>query len=184
MTETFGLTPEQQEQLTAQFNARLNSRADFRGSTKRRTGQNMANITGGVSLMPTTYRDPGGDTPMTDAMKQYVRSLATSDAGKQQYADAVQSAFAGAETDHTKSKYYGGGGPVAGHTRHLFGSGASSENRPDVRAWGQNIMSAYKKKYNIGNNSTQADRDAYAIKQGNVDDRRRHLLGLPGREET
>jgi hypothetical protein len=178
----FGLTDAQQAQLTAQFNARLASRADFRGSTKRRTGQNMADITGGVSLMPTTYRDPSGDTPMTDSMRQYVGSLATSDAGKQQYRDAVKASFKNAETDHTKSQYYGGGGPVAGHTRHAFGSGASGQNRKDVRGWSQNIMSAYKKKYNIGSGSSQADRDAYAVKQGKVDDRRRHLIGAPKRE--
>ena len=184
MSNVFGLTPAQQAQLTAQFNARLKSRADFRGSTKRRTGQNMADITGGVRLMPTHLRGAtrAQDTPMTDSMRQYVRSLATSDAGKQQYADAVKNAFAGAETDHTKSKYYGGGGPVAGHTKHAFGSGATGQNRKDVRAWSQNIMSAYKKKYNIGSGSSQADRDAYAVKQGKVDDRRRHLIGAPKRE--
>jgi len=186
MSNVFGLTPAQQAQLTAQFNTRLASRAAFRGSTKRRTGQNMADITGGVGLMPTVLRGPtrAQDTPMTDSMRQYVTSLATSDAGQQQYRDAVKAAFAGAETDHTQSQYYGGGGPVAGHTRHAFGSGATGQNRKDVRAWSQNIMSAYKKKYNIGSGSSQADRDAYAVKQGKVDDRRRHLIGLPGREET
>jgi len=178
MIDTFGLTQAQRDQLTRQFNARLASRADFRGSTKRRTGQNMADITGGVSLMPTLYRDPSGDTPMTDSMRQYVSSLATSDAGKQQYADAVASAYAGAETDHTKSQFYGGGGPVAGHTRHAFGSAASGQKRKDARAWSQNIMSAYKDKYNIGNNSTQADRDAYRTKQAAVDARRKHLIGV------
>ena len=184
MSNVFGLTPTQQAQLTAQFNARLNSRADFRGSTKRRTGQNMADITGGVKLMPTHLRGAtrAQDTPMTDSMRQYVGSLATSDAGKKQYADAVANAYANAETDHTKSKYYGGGGPVAGHTRHAFGSGATGQNRKDVREWSQNIMSAYKKKYNIGSGSSQADRDAYAVKQGKVDDRRRHLIGAPKRE--
>ena len=186
MTDTFGLTQAQRDQLTAQFNARLNSRADFRGSTKRRTGQNMADITGGVSLMPTYLRGPtrAEDTPMTDSMRQYVSSLATSDAGKQQYADAVANAFANAETDHTKSQYYGGGGPVSTHTRHAFGSGASGQNRKDVRAWSQNIIEAYKKKYNIGSGATQADRDAYRTKQVAVDKRRRHLIGLPQREYT
>lgn len=180
MTDTFGLSQAQRDQLRRQFETRLTSRADFRGSTKRRTGQNMADITGGVNLMPTHLRGAtrAQDTPMTDSMRQYVRSLATSDAGKQQYADAVRNAFKTAETDHTKSQFYGGGGPVAGHTRHAFGSAASGQKRKDARAWSQNIMSAYKNKYNIGNNSTQADRDAYRTKQAAVDARRKHLIGV------
>ena len=181
MTDTFGLTQAQREQLRRQFEARLANRAQFVGGTKRRTGQSIPTIMSGQGVpqyMPGVLRNAAGDTPMTDSMRQYVESLWSSPNYQQQYTQALRDSFKTAETDHTQSQYYGGGGPVSTHTRHAFCSGASGQNRKDVRAWSQNIMEAYKKKYNIGNNSTQADRDAYRQKQAAVDARRKHLIGV------
>ena len=140
MTTSTGVTDKQKSQLKKQFQARLKSRADTRGSSKRRTGKDLKDVKGGVKETATSY------------------------------ADSVKKAYAGAETDHSKSPLF--------NKKQKYGSGATGQGRKDVRAWGENITAAYKKKYNIGTGkSTAADRSAYKQKQVDVDKRRRHIIG-------
>ena len=183
--EVLGLTDAQKSQLKKQFEARLKSRAGTRGSSARRTGNKVEDVKGGVGLMPDKLRGKtrDKDVSMTSEMRKYVTDLGKRSETATSYADSVKKAYAGAETDHTKSRYYGGGGPVSGHKKHAFGSGKTGQKRADVRAWGENITAAYKKKYNIGTGkSTEADRSAYKQKQVDVDKRRRHLIGAPKKE--
>jgi|TARA_B100000949_G_scaffold162043_1_gene142810 hypothetical protein len=168
MPTVTGVTPEQKRKLEAQVNKRLASRADTRGSSKRRTGKDMANIRGGVKLMPSTLA--GTTTPLTTAMKQHVKNYAQSDASKAKYAAGVKSAYKNTPTSVASTKIAPGQG---------FGSHRTGSKRKDVRPWSENIMSAYKKKYNIGTGtSTAADRSAYRDKQQKVSKRRKHLLGV------
>ena len=176
MTDTFGLTQAQRDQLTAQFNARLKSRAQTRGASARRTGKDVKDVKGGVKLMPGVLRGKtrDKDVSLTSAMRRYFTDLGKRPETATSYADSVKKAYAGAETDHTKSRYYGGGGPVAGHKKHAFGSGKTGQKRKDVRAWSENIMSAYKKRRDSGNLSASE----YKGKQQAVAKRRKHLIGM------
>ena len=165
MATVTGVTPEQKRKLEAQVDLRLASRADTRGSSKRRTGKKMKDIRGGVRLMPKNLA--GTKTPLTDEMRKHVKSYATSDAPKRKYVADVKQAYAGAETDHSKS-------PLFGPTKHKFGSGKTGQKRKDVRAWSENIMSAYKKRRDSGNLSASE----YKGKQQAVAKRRKHLIGM------
>jgi len=177
-----GVTAKQKRKLEAQVDLRLASRADTVGSSKRRTGKRQKDIRGGVAWMPDKLA--GTETSLTDAMKQHVRQYRTSKPVTDKYSADIKRAFAGAETDHEKSQYFQGGGPIAGHTRRAYGVGASGQKRKDVRAWGENIVSAYKKKYDIGSGSTAKQRSDYTAKLGRVAARRRHLIGPKAKPAT
>ena len=135
-----GVTPKQKRKLELQVDKRLASRADTLGSSKRRTGKKIKDIRGGVKWMPDKLA--GTKTPLTDEMRKHVRQYRTSKPTQDKYIADVKKAYAGAETDHSKSPYFQGGGPVAGHTKRAFGVGASGQKRKDVRAWSENIISA------------------------------------------
>jgi len=170
-----GVTAGQKSQLKRQFEARLKSRAQTRGASARRTGKDVKDVKGGVKLMPGVLRGKtrDKDVSLTSAMRKHVTDLGKRPETATSYADSVKKAYAGAEIDHTKSRYYGGGGPVAGHTKHAFGSGKTGQKRKDVRAWSENIMSAYEKRKDSGN-LTDAE---FATKRSDVAKRRKHLIG-------
>jgi hypothetical protein len=161
-----GVTAGQKSQLKRQFEARLKSRAQTRGASARRTGKDVKDLNRklGVGLMPKKLRSKTGDTPMTQAMRDHVKTL-----DKGNYASEVKKAWKGAETDHSKSSLFGTGGGG----RHKVGSYKTGQKRKDVRAWSENIMSAYEKKRDTGKLST-AD---FATKRANVAKRRKHLIG-------
>lgn len=163
------LTTEQKAQLKRQFDARLASRAKTRGSSARRTGKKVKDVKGGVKLMPGKLRGKtrDKDVSMTSEMKKYVSGLGKSKDTATSYADSVKKAYKGAETDHSKSSLYGTGG------KNKYGSHKKGKKREEVRAWGENIMSAYKKRKDSGNLSEKE----FAQKQKDVDKRRRHLIG-------
>ena len=171
-----GVTPEVKAQLKRQFEARLKSRAQTRGASARRTGEKVKDVKGGVKLMPGVLRGKtrDKDVSLTSAMRKHVTDLGKRPETATSYADSVKKAYAAAETDHTKSQYYGGGGPVSGHKKHAFGSGKTGQKRKDVRAWSENIMSAYKKRRDSGNLSASE----YKGKQQAVAKRRKHLIGM------
>ena len=167
MPTVTGVTPKQKRKLELQVDKRLASRADTLGSSKRRTGKKIKDIRGGVKWMPDKLA--GTKTPLTDKMREHVRQYRTSKPTQTKYAADVKKAYAGAETDHSKSPLF--------NTKQKYGSGATGQGRKDVRAWGENIISAYKKKYNIGSGSTAQQRSDYKQKQKNVAKRRRHIIG-------
>ena len=160
-----GVTSEQKRKLEAQVDKRLASRADTLGSSKRRTGKKIKDIKGGVKWMPDKLA--GTKTSLTDEMRKHVRQYRTSKPTQTKYAADVKKAYAGAETDHRKS-------PLFGPTRHKFKSMETGQKRADVRAWSENIMSAYKKRRDSGNLSASE----YKGKQQAVAKRRKHLIGM------
>ena len=165
-----GVTPEVRAQLKRQFDARLKSRAQTRGASARRTGKDVKDVNPklGVGLMPKKLRSKTGDTPMTQAMRDHVKTL-----DKGNYASEVMKARKGAETDHSKSSLFGTGGG----DRHKRGSYGTGQKRKDVRAWSENIMSAYEKKRDAGKLSDAE----FATKRANVAKRRKHLVTPPKR---
>ena len=174
-----GVTAEQKRKIRAQIDLRGKSRADTRGSTKRRTGKSNLKVAGprnidpklGVKLRP--QKLAGTNTSLTSEMKKYASNYigkpGTMTPFKQQYRDQFKAAHKATETDPRKTKITG----------VSFGSHKTGQKRKDVRAWGENQVRAARKKYNIGSGSTAADRTAYAQKQVDVDKRRRKAVGKP-----
>ena len=165
MATVTGVTPKQKRKLELQVDKRLASRADTLGSSKRRTGKKIKDIKGGVKWMPDKLA--GTKTSLTDEMRKHARQYRTSKPVTDKYSANIKRAFTGAETDHSKS-------PLFGPTKHKFGSGKTGQKRKDVRAWSENIMSAYKKRRDSGNLSASE----YKGKQQAVAKRRKHLIGM------